>query len=75
MTHHEEISSAALIAWLVVDLLWGALMVCGCAWIVFWRGHSSWWFVPAILMASGCGAGRLYKALAKRYGVAETEGD
>jgi hypothetical protein len=34
-----------------VRLLYGVAVIFGCAYVVFWRGFSGWWFVLAILLA------------------------
>jgi hypothetical protein len=37
----------------VCSLIWCALIIVGCAYLVFWRGHNGWWFALAILLMSG----------------------
>jgi hypothetical protein len=37
----------------IVLLGWAALMICGCAYVVFWKGASGWWFVLAAMLSSG----------------------
>lgn len=32
-----------------------ALILGGCAYVVFWRGASGWWFVLAILLSASVG--------------------
>lgn len=32
-----------------------AMIIGGCAYIVFWKGHSGWWFVLAILLSGAIG--------------------
>ena len=43
-----------LAAYLLYCILWDCGLLAGCAYVVFCRGHSGWWFVLAIIM-SGCG--------------------
>lgn len=54
--------AAALLITAMV-LLWDAALLFGCAYLVFWRGESGWWFVLAcVLMYSGTvGAGQAAK--------------
>ena len=42
---------SVLLYWLYV-LAWEALTIGGCAYVVFWIGHSGWWFVLAVLLSS-----------------------
>lgn len=57
---------ALLIIWLLVDLLWTAFLFGGTAYEVFWRGHSGWWFLLAILLGPSMGGRYLYHALKDR---------
>jgi membrane protein YdbS with pleckstrin-like domain len=34
----------------VIMIAWALLIVCGCAYVVFWRGESGWWWVLAIVL-------------------------
>lgn len=34
-------------------LCWRMLVLGTCAYVVFWQGHSGWWFLLAILLCSG----------------------
>lgn len=34
----------------ICALLWGAFLLGGCAYIVFWLDRSPWWFVLAIFL-------------------------
>ncbi len=36
----------------ILIFLWGIFNIGGCAYLVFWRGNSGWWFLLAILLAS-----------------------
>ncbi len=40
-----------IITYLIYIILWEALTVGGCAYLVFFKGHSSWWFVIALLLS------------------------
>ena len=33
--------------------VWAMTMVLGCAYLVFWKNHSGWWFVLAVFLAGG----------------------
>lgn len=59
-------SDIVLIVWFVGDVLVSLAIFAGCGYIVFWRGHSGWWFVPAFLLASFFGGSGLYKRLSER---------
>ena len=37
---------------LLVLVLYNAFIFSGCAYIVFWKGHSGWWFIPAFIAAN-----------------------
>lgn len=41
----------AAVALIIVDFLWGVLMIAGCAYLVFAEGHSPWWFVLAVALS------------------------
>jgi len=45
---------AAYIAMLIFD----AALFAGTAWLVGWHGWSPWWFLLAVLIASGSGPAR-----------------
>jgi hypothetical protein len=51
-----------------VDLIWSSLIFGGCAYIVFWKGASAWWFVLAGIVACSMGGGKLYQKLSERLG-------
>ncbi len=36
----------------VCSLIWGALVLIGCTYIVFWLGQSGWWYAFAVLLLS-----------------------
>ena len=40
----------ALAVFLVVQLIWDIFLVGGCAYLVFWRAESGWWFVLAVAL-------------------------
>lgn len=46
MKQAQEVVMFALV------LLWWAFCIGGCAYLVFWRDHSGWWFVLAVFLAS-----------------------
>lgn len=64
-------SDVVLLAWLLVDVLWTGFLFVGTSYLVFWRGHSGWWLVAAIICGPLMGGAKLYRALAKRLGVEE----
>lgn len=39
--------------YLIYVVLWMGFCIGGCAYLVFWRGESGWWFVLAIYLAAG----------------------
>lgn len=45
-------SPAAQTVCAVCDFIWSAAMIGGCAYLVFWRDVSGWWFLLAMLLAS-----------------------
>lgn len=59
-----------LATWLVCQTVWDTLVFGATGYLVFWRGHSGWWFVMAFVLTYSPG---IYKALYKRFGVAEEE--
>ena len=59
-----------LLGWLILDFIWSVGVIGGCAYIVFWKGHSGWWFILAIALVSSVS---LYKALAKKYKIEEED--
>ncbi len=36
----------------VIPISWQLLMICGCAYVVFWKDRSGWWFALALLLAT-----------------------
>ncbi len=30
-----------------MTLMWDFFLIGGCAYVVFWKGHSPWWFILA----------------------------
>jgi hypothetical protein len=32
------------------SLIWDLALLAGCSYIVFWRGHSAWWFLLAVAL-------------------------
>lgn len=55
-----------LIVWFLADVAWGAFLFGGCAYLVFWRGNSGWWFVLALILGPALGGEKLYKRLSER---------
>lgn len=59
-----------LLVWLLLSVLWDTVCIGVTGYLVFWRGHSGWWFVLALAL---CCNTTLLKVLRKRYGVPEEE--
>jgi hypothetical protein len=55
-----------LIVWLVLAALWDVLVFGMFSYLVFWCGHSGWWFVFALIITQ---SPTLFRALQKRYGL------
>lgn len=62
----ERESDALLIAWIVLATLWDFACLGLCSYEVFWRSHSGWWFLLAIMLTMNP---TLFDVLAKRFGV------
>jgi len=39
------------VTYLIYILTWEAATIGGCAYVVFWLGHSGWWFLLAVLLS------------------------
>jgi hypothetical protein len=65
-------SDAVLIVWLVCSSVWDILVFGFTSYEVFWKSHSGWWFVFAILITY---SESLLKALRKRFGIAQQGGN
>lgn len=61
-------SDALLGVWIFCSLIWDIICVGGCTYLVFWRGHSGWWYILALAV---CDSSTMYKALRKRFQVSE----
>jgi hypothetical protein len=46
-----EWSPSALKVCLICDLLWGLVVISGCAYVVFLLDQPGWWFLFALLLA------------------------
>jgi hypothetical protein len=57
-----------LIAWILALALWDFAVWGTCAYVVFFKGHSGWWFVLAAVITSEF---TIYDVLKKRYGLDE----
>lgn len=57
-----------LAVWILSALTWDILVFATTTYLVFWRGHSGWWFILAVLLA---GQSTLFKALRKRFDIKE----
>ena len=38
---------------IIVEWLFGFMIVIGTAYIVFWKGHSGWWWLFALILLTG----------------------
>ena len=41
-----------ILTYLIYIILWEGFILGGCAYIVFWKGFSGWWFLLAGLLSS-----------------------
>ena len=62
---------AVLIVWLILSALWDVAVIGCTGYLVFWRGHSGWWFVLAGMLTY---TPTLFKALEKRFGIEKSDG-
>ena len=71
MSDNEQRKSEVicLMYWLLIDLVWSVFLFSSAGYLVFAMHRSPLWFLLAILLGPGMGGGKLYKALAKHYGV------
>lgn len=46
-------NSLLALTYMVYIIVYECLVIGGCAYIVFWKGYSGWWFVLAVLMSAG----------------------
>lgn len=46
----KEENKNILITWVVLAFLWDFFLIGGVTYLVFWKGHSGWWFVLAIVL-------------------------
>jgi hypothetical protein len=42
----------SVITYLIYTIFWEGLCIGGTAYLVFWRGHSGWWFLLAVMLSS-----------------------
>ncbi|MEC9268494.1 MAG: hypothetical protein VX464_20715 [Pseudomonadota bacterium] len=49
---YQDWPPALAVTYLLFCCFWLSLTIGGCAYLVFWRGESGWWFVLAVFMAS-----------------------
>lgn len=40
------------ITYLIYTIIWDVGIMGGCAYLVFWQGHSGWWFALAVIICS-----------------------
>lgn len=40
------------VTYLIYIIMWDGFVVGGCAYAVFWLGHSGWWFALAMVLAA-----------------------
>jgi len=63
-------NDSVLIVWIIVSTVWDIIVFGFTAYLVFWKGHSGWWFIFAILLTSST---TLFKALKNRYKIEDDE--
>jgi hypothetical protein len=44
---------ASMLTYLLYCIVWDIGIMAGCAYIVFWKGQSGWWFLLAMFIAGG----------------------
>jgi len=59
-------SDAVLILWIIIGAAWDVLVFTTTTYLVFWKGHSGWWYILAILLTY---SESLFKVLRKRFGL------
>ena len=42
----------SMLTYLLYCIVWDVGIVAGCAYLVFWKDHSGWWFLLAMSIAS-----------------------
>ncbi len=55
-----------LIVWTIELFLWDSLVMGTTTYLVFWQGHSGWWYALAILM---CLQTTYFDVIKKKYGL------
>ena len=45
-----SVFAGLLSASLLIFLIWDMFVIGGTAYIVFWKGHSAWWFLLALVL-------------------------
>jgi len=43
-------NKTVLIVWIVCAFVWDVFLIAGTSYIVFWKGYSGWWFLPAVFI-------------------------
>lgn len=51
------------ITYLIYILIWDVGLIAGCAYLVFYKGESGWWFLLAIFLAGSCLKPKTWKEL------------
>lgn len=49
----KDNSSLIIVTYLIYIVLYEALVIGGCAYVVFFLGYSGWWFLLALLFSAG----------------------
>lgn len=42
------------VTYLIYIIIWDCGLIAGCSYLVFYKGHSGWWFLLAIYLAGSC---------------------
>ena len=45
------LGALSMVTYLIYCIVWDCAIMAGCAYLVFWKGHSGLWFLLAILIA------------------------
>lgn len=48
----KNITTESSIIGNILEFIWAVGIIFGCAYLVFWKGESAWWFVLAIFLAN-----------------------
>ena len=52
MRHEGEEKSMIHFTYMIYIIFWESLTIGGCAYLIFFKGYSGWWFILAILLST-----------------------